>query len=329
MKCPQCGKQHKKNEGMTCACGYQFAFDPAVAGMTDSRFTAALRAVSANNTYYFTLNGLLAELCRRSSKSALLPLIISGVLLAVGVFVVITEGPVIVPVILGGIALLAAGFAAYRVFHRESYSMTQVEKYVKSFRGGPFQHYLDKLLLTPDLHDPPPQWPEPDIYDYGVERLLIVERDLMVDLLVRNNFHAEHRTLVLSESGYPSYLLPHAVKALQENPEMPLYLLHDATPSGAEMGQRLRDSRLFPLAGHPLIDLGLDVRDVQRMKGMQAIGADKWPGGVPLDTLRFGTLGVGVGLAIAEQQTLGQLLETAEHQGKKGAGDGSSSSGWG
>ncbi|MEQ8791167.1 MAG: hypothetical protein RIC55_33200 [Pirellulaceae bacterium] len=315
---------------MTCGCGYQFAFDPKRDGMTDARFTAALRAVSANGTYYFTLNGLHAELCRRPGKGPLAPMIVSGVTLAIGAFVIFSEGPLFLAIILGVVSLLSALRAAYVVFHNKAwYSMSQVEKFVHSFGGEPQRQYLDKLLLTPDMHQPPPDWPEPDIYDYGVERLLIVERDLMVDLLVRNGFHAEHNTLVLSESGYPSYLVPRAVKALEENPEMPVHLLHDATAHGAAMAERLRDSRLLPIEGRPLVDLGLNMQDVRRMKGMQAIGADKWDQGVPVDTLRFGTLGLGVGLALAEQQSLGELLEMAENQGKKGADDGGSSSGFG
>ena len=41
---------------------------------------------------------------------------------------------------------------------------------------------LQKMLTTAQLGTPPPDWPEPDIYDYGVERILIVEHDILVDL---------------------------------------------------------------------------------------------------------------------------------------------------
>ncbi|MCI5138936.1 MAG: hypothetical protein D3922_11105 [Candidatus Electrothrix sp. AR1] len=33
------------------------------------------------------------------------------------------------------------------------------------------------LLLRPSLHEPPSDFPEKDFFDYGVERIIIVERD--------------------------------------------------------------------------------------------------------------------------------------------------------
>lgn len=50
---------------------------------------------------------------------------------------------------------------------------------------------LDRLLVFPGLEAPLPGAPEPDIFDYGAEVVLIVDDDLAVDLLVRNGF-GEH-----------------------------------------------------------------------------------------------------------------------------------------
>lgn len=60
---------------------------------------------------------------------------------------------------------------------------------------------LAKLLEAPALHAPPAPYREGDIYDYGVERIVIVEHDLLVDLLVMNNQHAEQRALLASSAS--------------------------------------------------------------------------------------------------------------------------------
>lgn len=59
MKCPECGKTHKEHQGLQCACGYRFIFDPRVTdGLTDAEFIESIDSASANGTYYFTKNQL-------------------------------------------------------------------------------------------------------------------------------------------------------------------------------------------------------------------------------------------------------------------------------
>jgi hypothetical protein len=45
---------------------------------------------------------------------------------------------------------------------------------------------LAGMLVKPSLHQPPPEFQESDIYDYGVERIIIVERPILVDLLPKS-----------------------------------------------------------------------------------------------------------------------------------------------
>ena len=54
---------------------------------------------------------------------------------------------------------------------------------------------IEKMIETPRLGTPPPEFEEPDLYDYGVERILVVQHDLLVDLFVLNGLHAEQRML--------------------------------------------------------------------------------------------------------------------------------------
>jgi len=76
------------------------------------------------------------------------------------------------------------------------------------------------MLVKAALHQPPPDFTEPDIYDYGVESILVVDRDILVDVFVKNGFHAQQHVLVISINRYPAYLLAEARKALDANPRL-------------------------------------------------------------------------------------------------------------
>ena len=251
MKCPKCQKQHKKKEGFRCYCGYQFSFDPVVDKMTDSRFAAAVRKTSGNDAYYFTLHQLQAELCRHGKKSPTIPMLVAAVAGGAAIGAWFAFDAMVPTFILGAVALFAAVTALSRVSAHSMPSLHETEKLIRKWMNGSLKEGLNKLLLTPSLQDPPPDWPEPDIYDYGVERVLIVERDLLVDLLVKNNFHADQRTLVIAESGYPGYLEPVAEKVLRENPNLPVFLLHRRQRPGSGHGRAARADQQTAALGAP------------------------------------------------------------------------------
>lgn len=56
---------------------------------------------------------------------------------------------------------------------------------------------------------------EPDIYDYGIKGIIVLDSDCLVDLLVLNHFHKEKGVLVLSCKGYPSYLISIAISIIK------------------------------------------------------------------------------------------------------------------
>lgn len=196
--------------------------------MTDGKFLALIRRVSLNGTQYYTLNQLYAQYCRSLYKGPRNPIILSVGLAASAIigYDLIGEG---LGIALGVAALVSLSVAVFRLL-RPPPKLARLQSYIDTWVAR--SHSLDQLLRQPTLHTPPPEWDEADIYDYGVERLLLVEHDLLVDLFVLNGFHAQQRTLVLSLSGYPTYLLPMAKRCLHDNPQLPVYLLHDATSRG-------------------------------------------------------------------------------------------------
>ena len=49
----------------------------------------------------------------------------------------------------------------------------------------------------------------------------------------------ENQCLIISENGYPNHLYEKAKKILQDQTNLKVFLLHDASPEGEEMNQRL------------------------------------------------------------------------------------------
>ena len=126
-----------------------------------------------------------------------------------------------------------------------------------------------------------------------------------------NRLHSEQRVLVLSESGYPEYLLPKAEELLAERPDLPVYLLHDSTPAGVTMRDRMQGWRV-PIPVENITDLGLAPENVGRLKRLGWAKPSRHNNAVPVDYLLYSTLALGMAPAIAEHITLGMLIERTQ-----------------
>ena len=92
---------------------------------------------------------------------------------------------------------------------------------------------------------------------------MIVERDEWVDLLVRNRFHLNYKTAVLSRSGYPQRVLDACRAFLRQHPQTPVQLLHDGSLTGFNLKAQLSSDPNWCLAGQKLVDLGLSKQTIQ------------------------------------------------------------------
>jgi len=282
MKCPQCGHNHLRGKrGMTCSkCKRTFILDPkrwvvgGTLGVTDGRFLGVIKRASGNDTRYFTANEFYthARMKLKTGWFGLIPALI--MLLIGGGMIVFAAGSVIASnddsgisggrlfmIILGGFFSFAGVgvlFSTLQKLPREKW-----DKIVATWKA---REPIPRLLEEPRLHQPPPDWKEPDIYAYGAERLIICQHDLLVDWLVLNEFHLNERSLVLSESGYPEYLLGPVQELLRAQPDMPIFLLHDGTPLGTAMNERILKNPKFEVGSHPIVDLGLYADDVRKLR---------------------------------------------------------------
>jgi len=314
MKCPECGHNQKAKMGLRCLeCSYEYAFDPKQPPkMTDGRFKAIVRRASANDTRYFTLNQLYAAYLgfhRKSMKSSLgCAGVAAAISLLLGIIGFAVGNPEIswfgaIPAVVAVLVVLGYFFGGKPPFPSpEEFDAKAVARW-EGKRGK-----LPKLLRQPSLHRPPEDQRFEDIYEHGVERLLIVQRDILVDLFVRNGWHAEQRALVIAESGYPAHLTEYARNLLKERPDLPVFLLHDASPEGADMAKRLARSGLLPLGDHEVSDLGLFSEDAKKFKRLNHFGGKGKDNEAPVDALPFGTLAVGAAAAVVGGMVFADLL---------------------
>ncbi len=266
MKCPECSLNHKRSVGMVCSCGYSFVFCPKSSdAVTDGKFLALINKISGNGTYYFTPLQFHLQYCTKKYKEMKTQQNTGiGCFLFIAVVVFFASHNLTFALIPLGIAFLMAWAKKFDKPVSLKTSLGLLDKWKSNGRE------IDKLLEKPRLQNPPSECQEPDIYDYGVERILLVEHPILVDLFVLNNFHCHERVLILCQDGYPDYLGTQAEKSLEENPDLPVYLLHDASEEGERMNKNLETSSL-PIQTHPIVDLGFFAKDIAQIKGLEFI----------------------------------------------------------
>lgn len=141
---------------------------------------------------------------------------------------------------------------------------------------------------------------------------MIVQRDELVDLFVLNQWHTQNKTLVLAESGYPNYLNKQAREVLQKDPDLPVFLLHDATRSGMMMAQRVQKLPWIELKEHRVVDVGLSYNDVAKIK---RLGRKKNDLTAHVDNIPYMMLASGLGTALVGGLAFADLLEKPEDFG--------------
>ncbi len=124
--------------------------------------------------------------------------------------------------------------------------------------------------------------PEPDLYDYGLPRLLLCQDRSISAMLLANHVHLEAACPVLAApDALP--LAPLLLAALQRAEGATVHVLHDASPEGVTLPARVRAS-LGPVPGVRVSSLGLVPRHAAALRlpsgrgpaPAPAAGAD-WP----------------------------------------------------
>ena len=102
-----------------------------------------------------------------------------------------------------------------------------------------------------------------DVSAYSFDRLVVCDRPEIAQFLIANNFHFENNCAVLSITGYPQNIFDTTMEMLRRNPDLKVYALHDCTPRGIGLVDRLRTSpNWFSDSSAIIIDIGLLPRQI-------------------------------------------------------------------
>jgi hypothetical protein len=252
MRCPDCNHSQKYRSGTRCGqCNYRFVFRKKADQITDFALRQMIQRLSDNGQYAFTATQLALALCRHWRQSVWGPIGCGLIALLVPVGILIINGYGLIGALLFVVALpliihLSRRQASALPFHKAS---DLIRRY---HQAHPIAGLADGKAFAGQAAPLEPQ----DLY-YAPERILVVERDELVDLLVRNRFHLTAKTAVISQSGYPAHLLAACREFLRRHPQTPVQLLHDASTPGFALAARLAADPEWPLAPHPLADLGI------------------------------------------------------------------------
>lgn len=259
MRCPDCKHDQKYKDGTRCGkCGYQFVLLRKKGdNLSDLALRQMIQRLSDNGQYAFTATQLALEICRYWRGKAWGPFgcgVVSAVIVVAGLGFLWKSEPIAGLLIGIGIALCIVLPLAMKVGSREKNTLPfrsasqLIDKY---HRIHPIAGLADGKAFTQ------PTMGETQDLHYAPERILVVEREDLVDMLIRNRFHLASKTAVVSCSGYPAQIVAACREFLRRHPNTPVQLLHDASLKGFNLGEKLAADSHWLLAPHPFINLGI------------------------------------------------------------------------
>ena len=324
MTCPQCQEIGADFERCP-ACGHELVFR-TTDGITDIEWLEFVRRASADGQHFFSENQLYLayargrlRVTRYVSQRGKLGLVMIVLGLATWVYALKVDWGLTlvfgIAVTLGGVACVGTGV----VTRRDPAEREPLSRWLAMWRAKkPLALFLGGAELA-----------AAGLSEYGVasaKALIVVQRDILVDLLLKNGAHRELSALIVAESGYPLALATEARRVLSANAELKVIALHDATAEGVAMQARLSNSKVFPLNGRPVLDAGLFPADVGQMEELApAIPAAHFSR-VPLDSMTYetmlaglrgvmgGTLSLFMGISASAASTDAHVTEAAPNE---------------
>lgn len=251
MRCPDCKHNQRYRNGTRCGkCGYQFVFRKSADGINDFALWQIIQRLSEGGQQAFTTTQLTLAICRSWRKKD------AGL---IGCGVVAT----VITLVIGLALNLTLGMGAFLIL-----LPFVIWAGSRSKRMLPFQkardlvnryHQAHPITALADGQAFRPQAAAVDLEDlqYAPERILVVERDDLVDMLIRNRFHLNHKAAVISRSGYPERVFAACQQFLRNHPDTPVQVLHDASLPGFSLTAQLAADPGWEFARQRLIDLGI------------------------------------------------------------------------
>ena len=255
MRCPECNHRQKFKDGAHCQkCRYRFVFRSKQDQISDFTLRQIIQRLSDQGHYAFTATQLALEICRLWRKKALGLLGCGLIALIVSVIAGL--------VVFSGWGGLAAALVPLTILppalwlgrrSKTRFSIGKARQIVAQYhQAHPIQALADGTAFR--RITPPADFQDPH---YAPERILMVERDELVDLLVRNRFHLTAKAAIVSRTGYPEPVLAACQAFLRNHPHTPVQILHDASLPGFALTAQLATDPQWPFTGSRPVDLGV------------------------------------------------------------------------
>lgn len=320
MKCIKCGVDAKKKDreasgGRCPGCNHPFVTNPTADGLTDMLLKTAEDAVSGAGTFYFSKQQLEYQLQRKFRKKlrwSMITAILLFLLFIVMLVSAIRLGEVFIPLaVFSGIAWLVAVSMSFKYDNILGYLPSVVQRWTvinphpKLIKERKYHFNTDNSHLE----------------DVSFDRVLICDKDETVNFFLENLFHFHYSCPVLGGRGYPEGIYEDMLQRLKKNPNLKVFLLHDASPQGLSFVRKMKTDRNWFGDGqrYQIIDLGLNLGQKKKLfKSMT--NKQKSPTGRVLEIAEVSlfkpaALIMLCGAAINEAVALDkvQLLEAATH----------------
>lgn len=218
---------------------------------------------SAYNTRFFTKNMLYSIYLKGSVNSVIVPLIIATIFCGfISLFLITALSYVglFIAVILFGVAIKMV-LKINSPMNIGSFS-DYYQRWIDSGRNNTF------IVTKPMLTNPPPTYKENDIFDYGVDRVVIVDDPLFVDCLILNEEHIKSKALIISKDGYPHYLKGQLRKILDQSDNIPVILLHGTDQNKPKIVTEIESNYNVKLVNQQVYDLGYYENQIKQAKSL-------------------------------------------------------------
>ena len=269
-------------------------FDPQMDGIADAEWLDLLARASGDGRHFFSENQLYlayarnkVQVTRYIARRGGYGLVLIVVGLAIWIYALKADWGITlvlgIACTLSGVGMVGTGV----VTRREPASREPVQRWLSKWLAA---NEGERLISEPKLERE------------GLETapaeatcLIVVERDVLVDLLVKNGAQSELNALIVAESGYPAALADEARRVLAAaGSDLKVIAVHDATPEGVAMVGRLKKNRVFPFGDREIVDAGLFPADVTWLAELAPAIPAGFTQSVPVDSLSYDALLIGL-----------------------------------
>lgn len=258
MICPQCNtKTFNRSVSTACPkCRYQLVFPPGDTSLiNDYFFDKKLKSISSNGTYYFTLKQLYYYILKSKARKIvgffMVPAVICMLMGFISFFILV---PAAIILIVISIILVIIGYKLYSSW-KLPYDFNKFNEIVVK-KWQLYKGDINKLIKNEDLKFNLSKFD--DIQNYSFDALIITGDNEIANFLIKNDFHFKNKAAIVSIQKYPNHLFPYVIEQIEKNPDIPIFLVHNADILNIDMKEKIQknwfkniDVKIFDLGLHP------------------------------------------------------------------------------